>query len=669
MKKNKWFKTLEFADENYVLEANPDNKATNRKPLILSLVAACVCLFLTASSLFLFLPIYGNPPDASEYKNNDYYGIIEKLAVYNYKPPAYKNNFQRYGKMLTNALDFGLKGTAVEDAAPEMYGAPMNGVLVDDALTDGAFRGEDFVGSVPNDAPTSSGTGAAEGDSYQEVTDNQVAGITEADRIKRSDKHIYYLDTNTIRVFSIAGLDSKELGHFELLNAPNYYLEKWEFYLSQDCKTATVITQYTGEKKEVMVGIVSLDVSDPAAIKEIKRVELTGNYLSSRVTDGKLLLITEFIINRKSVNYDDPSTFVPHMDLGDGMSPIPADSIVCPETVSDSRYTVITQLDEGSLEIAGSTGYLSYSKDVYVSENHIFLTHVFADITENENGKSVRNAMTEISCLTYKDSFAQSGSVTVRGYVKDRWSMDEYENILRVVTTTNATTISQSYSSDGLSVSASVLSTATGNSNASLYCVDLSNFQVVASVIDFAPPREEVQSVRFDKDTAYVCTSIEMSDPVFFFDLSDLNNITYKDTGTIEGFSTSLVNFGNGYLLGIGREDWGTFKAEIYEETETGVAGICSYTVKADYSTDYKSYYIDRENQLLGLGIVDLRGMIKGDEDSAHERYILLHFDGYNLIELVNTPLQGNNLYKRGVYIDGYMYMFGHNDFRVEKVF
>ena len=49
-------------------------------------------------------------------------------------------------------------------------------------------------------------------------------------------------------------------------------------------------------------------------------------------------------------------------------------------------------------------------------------------------------------------------------------------------------------------------------------------------------------------------------------------------------------------------------------------------------------------------------------------RYILLHFDGYELVELVNVPLFGDPANMRGVYIDGYMYMFGSNDFKVEKI-
>ena len=308
---------------------------------------------------------------------------------------------------------------------------------------------------------------------------------------------------------------------------------------------------------------------------------------------------------------------------------------------------------------------------MYVSENHVFLTHVFADNKENDDGTITRNSMTEISCLTYGgDTFEIQGNVTVRGYVKDQWSMDEYEGILRVFTTTNATTIREQTYSNG-NVSAEILQTATGESNASLYCIDLSTFEIVTSVIDFAPPREEIQSVRFDKETAYVCTSIEMSDPVFFFDLSDLNNITYKDTGTIEGFSTSLINLGNGYLLGIGRGgDWSSFKVEVYEETSDGVRSVCSYELdNAEYSTEYKSYFVDRQNQLIGIGIVDNSYYNTNKNSTEASRYLLLHFDGYELVELVNVPLAGQPANMRGVYIDGYMYMFGNRDFKVEKVF
>ncbi|MBQ3548220.1 MAG: beta-propeller domain-containing protein [Clostridia bacterium] len=649
MKKDNWFKALNLTDDKYLEEANPNAKiiSISKKRIALSIIAAAACFVLVLGNLWLFIPFSSNPPDVSRYSDSEYYGIIQKLNVLTFKKPQHKNNFEVIKNNIFDLFSFNLKGEAIED------------IFFQNNMMDGAAPESNMGGAKEELYESTDNT-------YEEITDNQVEGIVEADRIKRSDKHVYYLDNQTLRVFSIAGMNSKELGHIELYPNKNYYLSKWEFYLSNDCKTATVITQFYNENKQLCVGVVALDVSNPEKIVEKNRIEITGGYMSSRLTGGKLILLTEFVIQKQELDFGKESTFLPQINTGDGMKTIPASGIISPEKLSDTRYTVVMKLDEKSLNLEGTAAFLSYSEDVYVSKDNIFLTHVFADIKKDDNDNKVRNSMTEISCLGYSgNTFENKGSVTVRGYVKDQWSMDEYEGILRVVTTTNATTVYENRYSDGENVSADILVTATGQSNASLYCVDLNSFKVVAEVKDFAPPHEEVQSVRFDKNTAYVCTSIEMSDPVFFFDLSDLNNITYKDTGTIEGFSTSLINFGNGKLLGIGRANWSTFKVEIYEETADGVTSFCKYELQnAGYSTEYKSYYIDRKNQLIGLGINKY-----DSNDGERQKYIVLYFDGYNLVEVANVSLKGVSEFQRGVYIDGYMYMFGENDFKVQKIF
>lgn len=385
--------------------------------------------------------------------------------------------------------------------------------------------------------------------------------------------------------------------------------------------------------------------------------------MSSRKTNGHILLLTEFVIDRKKLDFGNETTFLPQIDAGEGAYSMPADMIVSPEQLNDRRYTVVVTLDEDTLDLKGTAAFLSYAEDVYVSEEHVFLTRVFADIKDTGEGRVIRNAMTEISCLTYgEDGLAKKGSTVVRGYIKDQWSMDEYEGVLRVFTTTNATPLlSSAYPTDTMA-SVDVLQTATGLSSASLYVINLATFEIKASVIDFAPQGEEIQSVRFDKTMAYACTSIERSDPVFFFDLSDLDDITYKDTGTIDGYSTSLINLGNGYLLGIGRgKGRDDVKVEVYEETDDGVRSVSAYEIgDADYSTTYKSYYVDRRHQLVGFGV--------SDPTTGAGRYILLFFDGYELLELENVALDGTPTHMRGVYIDGYMYMFGKGDCKVAEI-
>ena len=186
---------------------------------------------------------------------------------------------------------------------------------------------------------------------------------------------------------------------------------------------------------------------------------------------------------------------------------------------------------------------------------------------------------------------------------------------------------------------------------------------MVAKVERFAPNGETVQSVRFDGDYAYVCTSIVFTDPVFFFDLSDLSDITYTDTGVIEGYSSSLIGFGEGNLIGIGYENWDTVKIEAYREEDSRVVSVDRYLIpSASIASDYKAYYVDRKNQLLGFGVYIRSGQI--DELS----YKLLYFDGEKLTELVNLPMSGVVHTYRSVYLDGFLYVFGEVDFHVVEV-
>ena len=385
MKKKDWYRALSLADDKYIAEAHPDRVIkSKRKRAFISLVAACLCLVL---SLWLFIPFSTTPSDVSRYADSEYYELIRKLNVLTFKKPVYKNNAELLWAGL-KSISLGMK-----DAANNATMAPTT----------------DTMGDVGN---------------YEEITDNQVEGIIEPDRIKRSDTHIYYLDGKTLRIYSIDKENTQEVGSYDLYGgSKNYYLDQWEFYLSSDCKTVTVVTQYyknIDNNANRYVNLISLDVSDPENIVKRGNFNMTGDYMSSRMVNGNILLMTEFVINKNELDFDDESTFLPQIDEGDGFHSISTSDIVSPDLLNDARYTIVMKLDEDTLDLKGTAAYLSYSDDVYVSENHVFLTHVFADKAKNGDGSITRNSMTEISCLTYGgDQFEMKGSVTVRGYVKD----------------------------------------------------------------------------------------------------------------------------------------------------------------------------------------------------------------------------------------------------------
>lgn len=695
MKKIEMAKLIGLADEKYVAEAAPKAKVTRgvfwRK---FAIIAACISLVLTSVSLWLFLPLNQETPlpdianqdnlpdDLKKYSDSEYLDLI--YAMYKYDKANTRvpnNNYEKYVEEFFDNIkysfahkdDFLYFGVADgEVMEPEGNAAPM----------------PEYGG--PTKGPTSNAGGNG---GYVETTDNQVAGVIEADLLKRTKTHIFYLDPVTlmIRVYSIAGEDSALVATYDLRKkGEEEYIHAYniQMFLSEDGNTLTVIGNrnevgiYTndGEAKKhypAIVRVISLDVSKPEKIRERSSFAITGSFSTARFVEGKILLMSEF--NTFGKDYSDINDFVPHIDTGDGFKPIPAEDIIFPKDVNSKTYTVVTQLDGETLDCEGAIACLGYSKDIYVSKDKIVLCRAFRDFVErDDNGTKVidRANRTEIFVLGYgKGGFEQLGSVTVDGSVKNQYSIDEYEGILRVVTTTGGDTRYHAdkflITDDGLYYGSenAVVVTRSTPTNAALYCIDLDTWEIVGEVRNFAPDGESVESVRFDGTKAYVCTAevITFTDPVYFFDLSDMSNITYTDTGVIEGYSSSLVDFGDGILLGIGYgANRSTLKIEVYAENGSAVESIAEFTSEnVDFSTDYKSYFIDRERGLVGLMVY------YHDLELSKSVYLLLHFNGYELNVIESIKFDGFLFpnYARAALADGYFYVVCHDRFDAVKLF
>ena len=94
-------------------------------------------------------------------------------------------------------------------------------------------------------------------------------------------------------VYSIKGEESELVGKYVFSEfEKSGYFNEWEFYLSKDCKTVTVVAPHiNNEQSRGVISLISLDVSEPSDITEKGRITLTGGHISTRVKDGKILLI------------------------------------------------------------------------------------------------------------------------------------------------------------------------------------------------------------------------------------------------------------------------------------------------------------------------------------------------------------------------------------------
>ena len=633
-----------FDDRRKSVEAHMERIKHKRRKTVT--VVTSLCLAVAVLSAVLFIPYDTTPPSVAMYAGSEYYTVIQRLNEATYQKPKYKNNFEALGNLLGDLSVFGMKAEAPGAASPDIMmptGSPNYGIV-------NGFGNENST-DVPDNGQ------------YEETTDNQVAGVIETDLMKRSDKYIFYLCGMELSVYSIAGEDSQLIGSFtlkrEIKGEKNYtYYNSAEMFLSQDCSTVTVLASGYIDTKGSFTALINLDVSDPANIIVENEVIFSGSYLSARMVDGNILLAYNYSVRKNDIDFSDPSTYVPQYGTPENMTCIPAENIVCPGEVTSTRYTVICKVSGDTLEVEGSTALLSYSQGLYVSEDTIYATHSYSHKnSEVFNNEYKQTAMTEITGISYSgESLEILGTIALEGSVKDQYSMDQHEGILRVVTSTAVTGFVETFFGEYASVSRDVT-----ERNVNLYCVDLTNWMVKASVIGFAPAGEEATSVRFDGVNAYVCTAevITATDPVYFFDLSDLDNITYTDTGIIDGFSTSLIQLGDGYLLGIGYDENRSLKIEVYEETEKGVVSVCVYERGASFSEDYKSYFIDREKDLIGLAIKEW--------GAKEAEYVLLHFDGYKLNVYLTAECDGSLSAVRADIIDGYLYVLS-SEFVVKPI-
>lgn len=581
--------------------------------------ASCLSLAVVLVAAMVMLPLGTNPAGDTPYSIRSYDQLAERLQAY-------------------NELSFDVQ----------------EGVT-DSALSSGPI----YSGTGFDDSKVS----AEANGSYQEVTDNQVEGVTESDLFKRTASHIFYLRGNWISVFSIQGEASETVSTYPIALADEATEDVWgtfrlnkssEMYLSQDGTVLTVLMQLKFDAGVYTV-VVSLDVSDPANITEIGRQYISGSYLTSRMVDGKLLLMSKYYVSPSKLDPEDPFTFVPQLGTPGNMQLVAAEDIVCPEDLSSRYYTVICTLDEKTMVLEDSAACLSFTDNIYVSRQRIYISRGYTQTLEDQSSRT----MSEIVCIRYgHEGLQPCGGVCVEGSIQDQYSMDEYNGILRIVTSTNENVARN----DGTTVSF------TRRRSASLYCVSLETFAMVAAVENFAPEGEAAESVRFDGDRAYVCTAVvvTLTDPVFFFDLSDLDNITYTDTGTIDGYSSSLIQLNDGFLMGVGFSDQRTLKIEVYTQQQGSVISVDSFCMDGgSFSEVYKSYYVDRENNLIGLAV---RGNTPENPQVYDTyQYMLLHFDGYSLNVIKTIEIGATGGYCdlgsfRADIIDGYLYVMGNID-------
>lgn len=626
MKADELFDAIGSIDESLVLSARTVKKSKVTRARLIAALAATLSCVLVIGTVFSFALLDAGDDDASsnngvadnnqesepadndilEYASSAYFPIIQKLSKY-------------YDSRPNNGMN-------------NIHGAPAPDIDEDNS-----------------DEETLPGP-----DGYIEVTDNQELNVVEGDLLKRTDKYAFYLNKGSVMVYDLQDATGRLVASYELMPSKSHHIKSSELYLSEDLSTVTVFLSRQDSlngSKRTAIDVISLDVSDLENISVSKKITIWGSDVETRRVNGEFILSYNYPII-DSPNYSVESGYVPQIDAGNGNKSIDFDSIIVPDEIDSQNYVVYMKIGESDLNIKDSLALLSSKGFNYASDERIFLVDNYTE-SRTESGYLISTRKSTVTCVSFAGaSLEYIGSTELDGYPLDRYSLDEYGGYLRVVTGTSTGVAMLADEPQG------DIDGIPRGLNANLYCIDLEDMSIVSSVIRFAPQGETVRSVRFSDNAAYVCTSVMLTDPVFFFDLTDINNITYKDTGTIPGFSTSLIDVGNGYLLGVGVSENEAFKLEIYRESEESVESVDMYEVEYGwlYSTEYKSYMIDRDNRLFGIALEIFHD---GNIESC---YIVFNFENGEISEVTRvqfSTLGYSDFGKVRAFVDdGYLFLF-----------
>lgn len=459
-------------------------------------------------------------------------------------------------------------------------------------------------------------------------TNAQVAGIDEGDIVKSDGRTIFVASGSKVAILSADGAQTRQLATIDTSTGKagkpsesGYVLPGPVLELELDGSTLVVlVTEYRPQKSALprslpapsrpmvpfeaaLTKALLYDVSDPATPKYLTSLGQSGGLVTTRLTDGLLYLVTDYTLtDSASLDPDDPQTFVPVLTDGDTVEAAKAgDCGILPEP-SGPTYTVVSSIDLADQKRVDTQSVLGGSETtVFMSADNLYLAATDYDASAKEQvragvPKDLKNVpLTQLAQIgIHAGDLSLSAQAAVPGTVLNQFALDEYEGHLRVVTS-----LEGQKGRDGWV------------QRAGLYVLD-ANLKVVGSIPTLVSG-EQVRSVRFAGPIGYVVTFRQV-DPLFAIDLADAGKPRVLSALKIPGFSTYLHPWGDGQLLGLGRNanaqgETRGLKLSMFDTSdpvdvsETAVLRIGGDDAEA--LTDHRAVLVDVTEDLIGFAVTD----------------------------------------------------------------
>ena len=322
---------------------------------------------------------------------------------------------------------------------------------------------------------------------------------------------------------------------------------------------------------QALVRLLLVDVADPAAPRTVETLELDGTYVSARLVDGTVRLVTRSTpdvtgvgpaapygveqervaleANRRAAQQVTTEQVLPVAVRrgadGEEVSRGPAVDCTSVHAPVDgatgaSTLLVTTLRPSDGLAAVDSTAVTTDGDLVHASPDRLHVatsrwgTVGPADATDPASGTVTTQVHAFDTSSPYRTRYVGTGSVG--GYLSGRWAMSRHEGHLRVATTTEAPWDGSAPSSSSVVVLA-----------------EQGGRLVERGRLDGLGLTERIYAVRWFGDLATVVT-FRQTDPLYVLDMTDPARPRLLGELKVPGFSTYLHPVGDDRLLGVGQD-------------------------------------------------------------------------------------------------------------------
>ncbi|MGL4484566.1 MAG: beta-propeller domain-containing protein, partial [Anaerovoracaceae bacterium] len=468
------------------------------------------------------------------------------------------------------------------------------------------------------------------------------------DILKTDGEYIYSLSQSTgkLNITSAGGEELEKVSVIKTTDNPlDFFITKDRLILIASVFPEPSRKQAPGQPEILSCFMISTDtraivydISDKSNPEKVNELEQDGDYISSRMIGDILYLVTSNSIFG-DIDKNKPETYIPSITIGGKKEILSPEDITINPKMESATYCIVSGVDTaGKGKLVSSKSPIGYSQNIYVSVKNIYITA--SNSIEKDN---VYKEVTDIVRLSVNEgevSFASKG--TVPGYLLNQYSMDEYNDVLRVVTTASVYDANEDVQDLENNVSNGV------------YTLD-TELNILGKEENIAPG-EQIYSSRFMGDKVYFVT-FQQVDPLFAVDLSDPKDIKILSALKIPGFSNYLQGYGEGQLLGLGSNadektgKVGFLKLSMFDiNNADNISETHKETIKghsfSEAAYNYKAILADPEKNVIAF--------------PGESNYLIYSYSKEKGFEkMADIPINDEYYYDsaRGLYIGNYFYI------------